>query len=131
MNGEFRDIEGAVAMQIARRQRRRRAAGKAGGAGGSITLGGPASLSGVTFYDFDRHDPAKRPRLLVQAGNGGDGVTAGGAGGALTNVGAQNAALRRNVVLNTNELGSAHHRFRQRRQRLRWQRRRGRRRSPA
>ncbi len=77
----------------------------AGGAGGAITLGGPASLSGVSFYDESSTNPEAQA-LQVRSGNGGDGVTAGGAGGTLTNVGAQNA-LFGSLSVSTNELGSA------------------------
>ncbi len=82
-----------------------------GGVGGSITLGGPASLSGVTFYDTDSPNfPA--PALLAEAGNGGAGNTAGGAGGSLTNVGAQNATIagadyRGNELFNASLVGGS------------------------
>ena len=77
----------------------------AGGAGGTVTLTGPNSLSGVTFYDYDSKTP-EAPALFVEAGNGGAGVTVGGGGGSLTNVGAQNAAIT-GLDLDRNELGSA------------------------
>ena len=76
-----------------------------GGTGGSITLAGPTSLSGVTFYDIDSLTP-EAAALLVQAGDGGAGVTAGGAGGSLNAVGAQNAITAGTNVAR-NELGSA------------------------
>ncbi len=76
-----------------------------GGVGGSITLAGPKSLGGVTFYDAESQTN-EAPALSVEAGNGGAGVTAGGTGGSLTNVGAQNAT-NGNLVVNYNELGSA------------------------
>ena len=78
----------------------------AGGAGGSVTLKGAASLSGVTYYDIDSPN-AEAQALQVEGGNGGNGVTAGGAGGALINVGAQNALFGANLSLDSNELSSA------------------------
>ena len=106
----FKDIEnsevifGAVALQM---ETGNGGVGsvKDGGAGGSITLGGPAALSGVTFYDVSSQTP-EAPALLVESGNGGAGVMAGGAGGQITNVGAQNAAAG-NLNIARNELGSA------------------------
>ncbi len=94
---------GAVTMQITSGDGGAGASGT-GGAGGAITLDGPASLSGVSFYDESSVNPEAQA-LQVKSGNGGDGVTAGGAGGTLTNVGAQNA-LFANLSVSTNELSS-------------------------
>lgn len=95
---------GAVTMQIASGDGGAGASG-IGGAGGMITLDGPSSLSGVSFFDPSAINP-EAPALQVKSGNGGDGATAGGAGGTLTKVGAQNA-LYAGKVYNVNELGSA------------------------
>lgn len=77
----------------------------AGGKGGSILLAGQSAISGVTFVDSDAVNSTEAG-LLVKAGDGGAGVTAGGAGGSLTNVGSQNAPIA-GGVLNHNELASA------------------------
>ena len=103
MNGTLPEV-GAVTMQIISGSGGVGTSG-AGGAGGAITLGGPASLSGVSFYDASSTNP-EAAALQVTGGNGGDGVTAGGAGGTLTNVGAQNAPFTA-LSVNTNELASA------------------------
>lgn len=77
-----------------------------GGLGGSVTLNGKASLTGVSFYDAN--SPSYRnAALTVTAGAGGDGATVGGDGGSVVNVGSQNALLGDGSVLNTNELASA------------------------
>lgn len=78
----------------------------AGGKGGGVILAGQAALSGVSFEDQDSLS-AGDPALLVQAGNGGAGVTAGGVGGSLTNVGSQNAPFSGGQVVAVNELASA------------------------
>ncbi len=98
-------IVGAVTMQMTTGDGGRGAAGT-GGAGGSVTLDGPSSLSGVTFFDVSAVNP-EAAALQVRGGNGGDGISAGGAGGALTGVGAQNAIFGGNLALGTNELASA------------------------
>ena len=97
-------VPGAVTVQLAAGGGGQGLTG-AGGAGGSITLDGAKSLSGVTYYDASSVNPEAQA-LQVTAGNGGDGVTAGGAGGTLTSVGAQNAQFT-STSLNTNELTSA------------------------
>ncbi len=95
---------GAVTMQIVSGDGGAGATGT-GGAGGAITLDGPSSLSGISFYDESSLNPEAQA-LQVKSGNGGDGVTAGGAGGTLTNVGAQNALFNA-LSVSTNELSSA------------------------
>ncbi len=95
---------GAVTMQISSGDGGAGASGT-GGAGGAITLDGPSSLSGVSFYDESSVNPEAQA-LQVKSGNGGDGATAGGAGGTLTNVGAQNALFGA-LSVSTNELSSA------------------------
>ncbi len=97
-------VPGAVTMQMTAGDGGVGTTG-AGGAGGSITLDGAKSLSGLTYFDASATHPEAQA-LQVLAGNGGDGVTSGGAGGTLTNVGAQNAQFS-GGVLNFNELTSA------------------------
>lgn len=77
-----------------------------GGLGGSVTLNGKPSLTGVTFYDANSSFYLL-PALAVTAGAGGDGATFGGDGGSAVNVGSQNAPLADGSVLSTNELASA------------------------
>ena len=62
-----------------------------GGAGGSISN---LNLIGISHYDPDPADnQAGQTPLLITSGNGGNGVTAGGAGGAIANIIAQNAVI--------------------------------------
>ena len=98
------DIVGAVTMRIVSGDGGA-GANDVGGAGGTITLDGPSSLSGVTYYDPSSINPEAQA-LQVKSGSGGDGVTAGGAGGTVTKVGAQNALFGGNALA-TNELRSA------------------------
>lgn len=61
----------------------------AGGIGGSVSN---LSLAGISHYDTDPADPqAGQSPLVIIAGNGGGGVTVGGAGGAVSSVSAINS----------------------------------------
>ncbi len=64
-----------------------------GGVGGAVTFSRP--ISGVTEFDPDMvgYD-ASVPALIVVGGEGGDGSLAGGAGGGVVNLTAQNSMFR-------------------------------------
>ena len=76
-----------------------------GGNGGTVTLSGKASLTGVSFYDLDS-PLAANPALIVLGGAGGVGATSGGAGGSVVNVGSQNTVAAGGQVA-VNQLSSA------------------------
>jgi hypothetical protein len=82
--------------------------GSTGGDGGSITLDGKASLTGITYHDPNSPESllSATPALLATGGNGGDGAI-GGKGGSLINIGAQNAIIGDSSTVTRNMLNSA------------------------
>jgi hypothetical protein len=78
----------------------------AGGIGGSVSQ---VVLSGVSVSDndlFSDYDPSVAP-LSVVTGNGGNGTTKGGAGGAIASIVAQNSIVSENSVLTATLLHGA------------------------
>jgi hypothetical protein len=63
----------------------------AGGAGGSVSA---LTMVGISNFDPDSADPqAGQAPLVITSGNGGNGATTGGVGGAITGVTSENAVF--------------------------------------